>query len=283
MKVNGVNWSAATVYHFNTTATREIVTMRQQSTIQVRVRGAVIGGPDALICLPLMAKSGDDLFRQAEELSCLLPDVLEWRVDAFDQVADIGETLLVLRQLRQIIGNLPLIFTCRIDREGGLTSIPQDLRLALITSAIGSGMIDLVDIELCNDRRFLETVRNQATLHDCRLILSSHNFQDTPAEPCIINTLVEAQTAGADIAKLAVMPRKYSDVLTLLTATDKARNGAVDIPMVTMAMGKMGRISRMAGGLFGSDITFASGRQVSAPGQMPIDELRTGIALLSGS
>ena len=85
---------------------------------------------------------------------------------------------------------------------------------------------------------------------------------------------------GADIAKIAVMPKDYHDVLTLLAVTNTARNGQVGIPMITISMGEAGKISRLAGGLFGSDITFAAGRESSAPGQMSFHDLQRGMALL---
>jgi 3-dehydroquinate dehydratase-1 len=85
---------------------------------------------------------------------------------------------------------------------------------------------------------------------------------------------------GADIAKVAVMPKDYADVLTLLSATLKARKGAVKVPIVTMSMGSEGGITRLAGGLFGSDITFAIGKESSAPGQIPIGDLRKAMAVL---
>ena len=244
------------------------------------VRGVAIGGPKPLICLPLMAESREDLHRQAEELMALGPDLLEWRADAYSNVTAVEDVLAVLGELRQAIGHTPLIFTCRIDREGGARQIPQELRRTLITAAIASGEIDLVDIELCNEEAFITVVRKSCRSHNCKLILSHHNFQETPEEAFIVGKLLEAQAAGADIAKLAVMPKNYADVLILLAATNRARSGVVTVPLVTMSMGLEGRISRMAGSLFGSDITFASGGRASAPGQMQIDDLRTGMALL---
>jgi len=227
-----------------------------------------------------MAETRAVLFRQAEELVALGPDLLEWRVDAYDNVTEVEEILSVLGELRQAIGNIPLIFTCRIDREGGLRPISQGFRLTLITAAMATRNIDLVDIELCNEPEFIAAVRQSAETNNCKLILSHHNFQETPGQSFIIDKLQEAQAAGANIAKLAVMPKNYADVLTLLAATNTARNGGVEIPLVTISMGLEGRISRMAGGLFGSDITFASGSQASAPGQMQIDDLRTAMAVL---
>jgi 3-dehydroquinate dehydratase-1 len=256
------------------------VIMRQQSKVKVIVRGRAIGGPLPLICLPLVAKNSDSLLRQANELICMQPDLLEWRIDDYQKVTAVTDCLAVLEELRTVIADIPLIFTCRIDREGGLQKIPQEKRLELINAAMASGKVDIVDIELCNEKDFIETVRKKAAVNGVKLILSHHNFSATPTAEFIYTTLVKAQEMGADIAKLAAMPNDYADVLTLMSATNKARNEVVEVPMVTISMGPQGKITRLAGGLFGSDITFAVGTESSAPGQLPINELRTGMALL---
>ena len=183
--------------------------------------------------------------------------------------------LSLLQELRRCIGDIPLLFTCRIDKEGGLQKIAQEKRLALYIAAMASGDVDIVDVELCNGQEFIQTIKERAQANNVKLILSYHNFKETPSEPFIYAKLVEAQNAGADIAKLAAMPKNYGDVLTLLSATNRARNEIIQGPIVTMSMGAEGAVSRLAGGLFGSDITFAIGLQASAPGQIPIQELRT--------
>jgi len=254
--------------------------MRQQSKHQITVRGAVIGGPRPLICLPLVGKTKTEVLGEAKKLIALHPDLLEWRIDGYEKVENIDEWLSTLKNLRKILNEIPLIFTCRIDLEGGLKKIAQKKRLILITAAIESGNIDIVDIELCNEKEFIQTILMASKTNNVKLILSHHNFKETPSEPFIYAKLVEAQTAGADISKLAAMPQNYGDVLTLLSATHKARNEAVHIPIVTMSMGSEGAVTRLAGGLFGSDITFAVGLQESAPGQIPIKDLKNGMAPL---
>ena len=81
-------------------------------------------------------------------------------------------------------------------------------------------------------------------------------------------------------AKLAVMPRDMQDVLTLLTATWQASQ-ALPIPVVSMAMGPLGAVTRMCGGAFGSAMTFAVGQSASAPGQMPIADVQAAVAMLA--
>ncbi|KJS00291.1 MAG: hypothetical protein VR65_13795 [Desulfobulbaceae bacterium BRH_c16a] len=256
--------------------------MRQQSKKQLRIKNVVIGGVHPLICLPLVAGTKEELMGQASMLVELAPDLVEWRIDGFTEVEDVAKSLAALSELRSILGEIPLIFTCRIDQEGGIRKVSQERRLELMVAAIASGNIDLIDIELRNGREFIDAVKIHAQAQRVALILSYHNFKETPAETFIYNKLLAAYEAGADIPKLAVMPKDYADVLVLLSATNRARNSTIDTPLVTMSMGEQGAVTRLAGGLFGSDITFAVGKASSAPGQIPIAEMRTGMAVLFG-
>ena len=254
--------------------------MRLQSEKKVTVKNRVFGGPIPLICLPLVAKDKTALLQQTAELIQLNPDLLEWRIDGYDQVEDIGACLEALHALKAAMGSIPLIFTCRIHAEGGFKEISQEKRLQLITAAIESGAVEIVDVEMCNEQAFIEKVKKTAQACNAKLIFSYHNFDGTPDETFIHDKLIMAQEMGADIAKLAVVPKDYADVLTLLGATLKARTGAVKVPIVTMSMGPEGALTRVAGGLFGSDLTFAIGQEASAPGQIPIGALRQAMKVL---
>jgi 3-dehydroquinate dehydratase-1 len=55
-----------------------------------------------------------------------------------------------------------------------------------------------------------------------------------------------------------------------------------DTPLITVSMGTLGIISRIAGGMFGSDMTFGAVEKTSAPGQIPIAELRASIKTILG-
>lgn len=109
-------------------------------------------------------------------------------------------------------------------------------------------------------------------------MLSYHNFSFTPPKAEIFKSLFLAEFYGADAAKAAVMPQNNQDVLTLLEATREAEK-ELTIPLITMSMGGLGAISRIVGWMYGSSVTFAVGKSSSAPGQVPIDELRKIIQL----
>ena len=59
------------------------------------------------------------------------------------------------------------------------------------------------------------------------------------------------QDCGADLLKLAAMPRDAGDVLTLLSATWEMKEQYAKQPVVTMSMGAKGAVSRLAGEVFG--------------------------------
>lgn len=254
--------------------------MRLQSDIQITVKNTVIGGPDNLICIPLLATERSDLFRDAATIKQSNPDLVEWRIDGYRHVQDINNSLDTLSKLRIQFSDTPLIFTCRTHSEGGLKKLNDDQRQRLLTEAMASGNLDIIDIELCNDAAFVQSIMEAAQNASVRVILSYHNFELTPDETFILDTLLKARDLGADIAKVAVMPKGYHDVLALLNATLKARQQGLKIPAITMSMGPQGRLTRLAGGLFGSDITFASATTPSASGQLPIKILRQAMVAL---
>ena len=111
------------------------------------------------------------------------------------------------------------------------------------------------------------------------MIGSSHDFSNTPAKDEMVSRLMMIEREGADIAKLAVMPKDREDVLALLNACSIAQT-CMDIPFIAISMGKLGMISRFSGELLGSCITFGAGTKASAPGQIAAGKLREILELL---
>ena len=105
------------------------------------------------------------------------------------------------------------------------------------------------------------------------VLASSHHFEGTPSVREMSDALYTMENRGADIVKLAVMPRSEKDVCALLEATMERKEHS-NKPMITMSMGQRGMLSRICGELTGSCVTFASGKQASAPGQIKADELK---------
>ena len=103
------------------------------------------------------------------------------------------------------------------------------------------------------------------------------------AEPLAVPGNAGMQELGADIPKIAVMPQNKKDVLTLLAATEEMANEYADRPIITMSMAGTGVISRLAGEVFGSALTFGAAAKASAPGQMGVEDLKQVLTLLHGA
>lgn len=254
--------------------------LRLQSPRRLTIRNRIIGGPVPLICLPLMAENAEDLFAQAETTAALKPDLVEWRADRIEMLPQPETLKHLLASLRNILADIPLIFTCRRAAEGGCHQIDSNLRHRYNREAVDSGCVDLIDTEISNGTQWIAQLRQACQPAEVALILSCHDFNATPDEGVLVDRMIEAQSLGADIAKVAVMARDFRDALTLLQATCRARSGPVKIPLITVAMEAHGALTRIVGGLFGSDITFALGSAGSAPGQIPIESLRRAWAAL---
>ena len=107
-----------------------------------------------------------------------------------------------------------------------------------------------------------------------KIIASSHDFDKTDSHEILLDRFREMEKSGADILKMAVMPHGFEDVAAIMEATNAMRKEC-EKPLVSMAMGSIGSISRISGENFGSGITFGTVGAASAPGQFPIGELRS--------
>jgi 3-dehydroquinate dehydratase-1 len=246
----------------------------------IDIRGRKLGGHSPLICCPLVAGTATQLLREARAVLAKDPDVLEWRVDYFGDIADTKAVIKAGRDLRRALGGKPLIFTRRSPREGGQ---PTGLRASgvvrLYEAIAAAGLADFLDFEMSNEASHVRKVLD--TAHR-RVILSYHNFSRTPGARTLRERFLKADRLGADVAKVAVMPHDRFDVLALLLATAQA-DAKSRIPLISMSMGPLGAVTRMVGGLFGSTLSFAVGKGSSAPGQLPIADLRTAFELLERS
>ncbi len=247
---------------------------------KVTVRGIAIGEGAPKICVPMVGGTIAQLIEEAEFLQTVDLDIVEWRVDFFEHVEDLEKVNEALIAIRSILMDTPLIFTFRSAREGGEKEISTSYYFELNRIAAESGQIDIVDVELFNDEENIKTLISTAHSNNVYVIISNHDFEKTPDKSEIVTRLRKAQALGGDLPKIAVMPKSSTDVLTLLDATNTMNEQYADRPIITMSMAGKGVISRLAGEVFGSALTFGAAQRTSAPGQVPVTELRKVLSLL---
>jgi 3-dehydroquinate dehydratase-1 len=243
----------------------------------------VAGGKFPLICTPLVGCTRDQILAEAQIVLAKKPDLLEWRVDFFEGIANTAEVISVASAIKAAAASIPVLFTRRSIREGGeKISLSEEKVIALYQAVCESGEIDLIDFEMSNDAAHVALVREAARANDIKLVLSFHNFSFTPGLETLGQRFLQAEQLGADVAKVAVMPRNLEDVLTLLGATLSASQ-KLRIPLISMSMGPYGSLTRLFGWAFGSALTFAVGASSSAPGQVPIEDLNAVLSILQKS
>jgi 3-dehydroquinate dehydratase-1/3-dehydroquinate dehydratase/shikimate dehydrogenase len=193
-----------------------------------------------------------------------LADVIEIRLDALQRV----EVVPFISQLAK-----PLLFTNRPIWEGGNFAGEEQARIAPLLEAASQGA-SYVDLELkapdSSHQALLEVIDSSS----CRLILSWHNFQDTPAQAELVGRLAMIQDKGAHIAKIVTMAHDFHDVLRVLSLQEEAAR--MDIPLIAFCMGRAGVISRLATVELGGYMTYCavSDSEATAPGQLSLAVLR---------
>lgn len=248
----------------------------------VSVQGLTLGSGRPKICIPVTAANHAEILAVGQQIAAckgVCADLCEWRIDWFEKVFDSNALKETGMALRRILSGMPLLVTFRSQQEGGQLSCDREQYKILIEDICSGGYADMVDIELFTAGEDAKKLAQLAAEKGIKTVFSSHDFLKTPPYDEILSRLERMQQLGADICKIAVMPHSAEDVLTLLCATEE-RFRVSSVPLITMAMGPLGAVSRVCGELVGSCLTFGTLGKASAPGQLPAAELVKILELL---
>ena len=249
----------------------------------VKMRNVEFGVGVPKICVPIVGKTKEDVLDQAKVILDTPADIIEWRMDWFEAVEDTNAVAEMAKELREVFKETPILATFRSKKEGGEKEVPVEYYVKLNQEVAKSKYVDAVDVELFTGDKEVEEIVKVAHENDVKVVMSNHDFFKTPSQEEIVNRLCLMQEKGADIPKIAVMPTCKKDVLTLLNATREMSEEKADRPIITMSMAATGVISRLAGEVFGSCLTFGAAKQASAPGQMGVNDLKTVLETLHKS
>jgi 3-dehydroquinate dehydratase I len=249
----------------------------------VKIKNIVIGDGIPKICVPIVAKNKREIIEEALSFANINIDVVEWRVDWFEDVEDIEKVKDVLKDLVPALNNTPLLFTFRTSKEGGEREINPNEYAKLNKAVAATRLVDMIDVEAFTGDEIVKDIIECAHTVGVKVVASNHDFDKTPSKDDIIYRLRKMQDLGADIPKIAVMPKSKLDVLELLEATIIMSEKYADRPIITMSMASTGVISRLAGEVFGSALTFGAAKKASAPGQISVEDLRGVLQLMHKS
>lgn len=222
------------------------------------------------ICVSIARESVEDGLAVANHISPLA-DVIEIRLDRLKTIA-----------VAPFISRLtkPLLLTNRPTWEGGFFSGDEKLRMAPLLEAVQLG-VAYVDLELKAPTTSHETLLAMVEKSASQLILSWHNFQETPTKAELVGRLAMIQDKGAHIAKIVTMAHDHHDVLRVLNLQEEAAK--MDMPLIAFCMGRPGIISRLATMELGGYMTYCAAHEdeATAPGQLSVTVLRQIEALLA--
>ncbi len=237
----------------------------------IDVKGVRIGEGRPKTIVSLMDASEDALLRTAERAVAAGADCVEWRADFFGDCHDCATVAHVGRRLRALLPHTPLVFTFRSAPQGGQSAISAEDYRGLVSATIQHEAADLVDIEACVGAHIAEALIREAHAKQTPTIVSNHDFAGTPGVENMVNQLTRMADLGADLPKLAVMAHSTVDCLHLMEASVQACD-ELQRPLITMAMGAHGKLSRLAGQACGNALTFCALGKPSAPGQVGLHE-----------
>ena len=278
--------------------------------------GRSIPGPGGLpaVAVSLTGPSLAQARTQARSAVDAGADVLELRVDLLEEACalaapDLLDAATAAAQVLECLWGLgeaidatdgadagaPVLLTCRTAAEGGRAQLDDTAYGAFLRSVL-DGLADwaperrpaAIDVEV--QRGCLPQVCAQAHALGIDVVASFHDFEATPADEVLEEVLARMACEGADLAKIAVWPTSADDVARLLRVCARAtagtgERGGLGVPVAAMSMGALGAVSRVAPA-FGSALTFAvvpdeqGETRASAPGQMPIQDVRRCLELL---
>ena len=197
-----------------------------------------------------------------------------------DLLADPAQVRAALTAVRAA-SSLPLLLTYRSATEGGKGAghgqgyedyLASLLQLRLPVAA--------VDIEMACPASKALVAEAKAGGYD--VVGSCHDFTATPSAAQIAEKLAQITAAGADITKVAYMPRTAQDVAALRHAAHDFAGAYPHQPLIAISMGQLGAPSRTD---LVNCLTFATiaDGAASAPGQATIAYVRAWLENTPGT
>ncbi|NLX17675.1 MAG: type I 3-dehydroquinate dehydratase [Desulfobulbus sp.] len=222
-----------------------------------------------LICVSVLTTDGPAISSIVAPLSGFI-DVIEIRLDGLrspltaDSIAGLGK---------------PVLVTNRPVWEGGLFTNQEEHRIGQLKLAVESGA-SYVDIELRTDPQWREVLFSAAQKRGAEVVLSYHDFHETPPNEQLAVILEQMMASGADIGKIVTTARTPTDVLRVLDLQHEA--GAAGFRLSAFCMGAIGAISRLATLYLGGYMTYVapSPEQATAPGQITAHDMNLLRSLL---
>lgn len=231
------------------------------------------------ICVPVMGRTIPEIAQAAARAKAAQADVIELRIDSLTDRPGLQEAMDACRAVRGSAEEIPLLFTLRTRRDGGAGTADVQAYEALLGAVMESRACDAVDCELSAGEAVFARLAEQAKAAGVLLVGSSHEFGEIGDLQRAAQWLKRQEALGADVCKAAVMTRTNAEAFALAQVYAGVYE-QLTIPMIAIAMGPAGIMTRVGAACMGSCLTFGTAGEASAPGQIDAKKLRTALEIV---
>ncbi|NUL19933.1 type I 3-dehydroquinate dehydratase, partial [Agrobacterium tumefaciens] len=141
-------------------------------------------------------------------------DLAEFRIDLLSFASDTKQVIALGHELKKILGNKPMIATIRTKNEGGQLEISDADYGKTYQAYLKNPFMDWLDVEMFRDQKVVSEIVQKTHQKKVLVVMSNHDFQKTPSQDEIEKRLLKQDQMGADVLKIAVMPKSKQDVFT---------------------------------------------------------------------
>lgn len=213
------------------------------------------------IVVPVMPRSLEEA-QTIEANKYSSADIIEWRADYLTS----DKVMTVAPAIFEKFSGKEIVFTLRTKSEGGNICLSDEDYVGLIKNIHNIYKPDYIDFEYFSHKEVFSEM-----LEFSNLVLSYHNFEELPEG--ILDVFSELTALAPKVVKVSIMPQSERDVLDLINYARGFKSLNPNQEFAVMAMGKEGRITRLAADLLGSSWTFAAMEKSSAPGQVNLSDM----------
>ncbi len=243
------------------------------SNTTARMGRVTLGEGMPKVCIPVMGRDERAIYANAGSAALSGADVIELRIDSLAPMPTLGASLAAIDAVKSAAGEIPVLFTLRTSRDGGPGSDDAAAYERLLCAVAASGKADGIDCELSVGEAAFARIARAAHDAGVTLVGSSHEFAVMDDFEITGAWLKRQAALGADVVKAAVMVKDHVQALEAALCMARAQ-AEIGKPMIAVAMGPAGVLTRAACACVGSCLTFGTAGQASAPGQMDAKALR---------
>lgn len=225
------------------------------------------------ICVSITESDPLAIVAFAGQILTTSADIVEWRLDYFDEINDSEKIRETANLLHNILGDLPLIVSLRNPSEGGHQTVSDAAYQQLISQLITSHTANAVEINWSRPAPIRQQLANLARVNQVLTLGSYYSIQNTPDYDHLVQILTHLVREQTNFLKLTTMPQNDQDVLNLMSA-NLTVSEKIDQPISTIALGPKGTATRIAGHTFHSVMTYADLKRSSVPGHLSVEETR---------